>query len=268
MKLAWLTDIHLNFLDKAERGLFYKEVLNSNCDGVLISGDIAEAPSLIYILNEMANDIIKPIYFVVGNHDYYRGEVNEVRDALSKLTQSHNQLFWLPASGIQILNATTILLGQDGWADGRLGDYQNSRVVLNDSRLIGDLFQAKILGKFQLLDKMQELADLDARQLENDLMQAISLNLQKIIVITHVPPFREACTYEGKLSDDNWVPFFSSKVMGDMLTQVAETNSGIEFLVLCGHTHGKAVYQPLENLTIKAGCAEYYRPEIQELITL
>ena len=54
MKLAWLTDIHLNFLDNNARQIFYQEIVNTQCDGVLISGDIAEAPSLISILEEMA----------------------------------------------------------------------------------------------------------------------------------------------------------------------------------------------------------------------
>ena len=46
MKLAWLTDIHLNFIDEYARKKFYKEIVNAQCDGVLISGDIAEASCL------------------------------------------------------------------------------------------------------------------------------------------------------------------------------------------------------------------------------
>ena len=145
MHYAWLTDIHLNFIDDIARQKFYQEIINTECDGVLISGDIAEAPCLADILNEMANYINKPIYFVLGNHDYYRGKINEVRDAMTALTKKNDKLFWLPASGMQKLDNDTFLIGQDGWADGRLGDYQNSRVVLNDSRMIADLFQEKIL---------------------------------------------------------------------------------------------------------------------------
>jgi len=153
MKLAWLTDIHLNFIDDVVCQKFYQEIIDTACDGVLISGDIAEAPSLVDILNEMANYVNKPIYFILGNHDYYKGQINEVRDAMTRLTKENNKLFWLPASKMQNLDNDTFLIGQDGWADGRLGDYQNSRVVLNDSRMIADLFQEKIIGKYQLLDK-------------------------------------------------------------------------------------------------------------------
>lgn len=266
MRLAWLTDIHLNFLDKEERILYYQEISKRNCDAILISGDIAEAPCLVDILNEMAIYIKKPIYFVLGNHDYYRGQINEVRHTMTTLTQRHGQLFWLPASGMQRLNHNTILLGQDGWADGRLGDYQNSKVTLNDSRMISDLFQAKILGKFQLLEKMQKLADADAIQMENDLVQALSQNPTQIIALTHVPPFKEACMYNEKMSDENWLPYFSSKVMGDVLGRIAEKNPSVDFLVLCGHTHGKAQYQPCNNLTVKVGPAEYYHPDIQKVI--
>ena len=239
MKLTWLTDIHLNFLDDEERKIFYQKIINSNCEAVLITGDIAEASSLVNILQEMVGHFKKPIYFILGNHDYYRGQVSAVRENIAMLTKSQKQLFWLPASGIQILNNDTILLGQDGWADGRFGDYKNSNVTLNDSRMIIDLFQAKILGKFNLLEKMQELADRDAFALAHDLTEAINQNPKKIIVLTHVPPFKEACLHQGKISDDNWLPYFSSKVMGDVLLQTAKDNPCIEFLVLCGHTHSK-----------------------------
>jgi len=70
MNLAWLTDIHLNFLESNARKKFYEEIVNTHCDAVLISGDIAETPSLADLLSEMANQIKKSIYFVLGNHDY------------------------------------------------------------------------------------------------------------------------------------------------------------------------------------------------------
>lgn len=62
----------------------------------------------------------------MGNHDYYRGQINKVREEMITLTKTEKLLYWLPASGMQILDKSTILVGQDGWADGRLGDYQNS----------------------------------------------------------------------------------------------------------------------------------------------
>lgn len=268
MKLAWLTDIHLNFLDEDGREGFYQDIAMTQCDGVLISGDIAEAPSLVALLTEMVVSIDRAIYFVLGNHDYYKGQVSKVREAMTKLTIAHEKLFWLPASGQKILDNDTILLGQDGWADGRLGDYTNTRLELNDSRMILDLFQKKILGKFAVLEKMQQLADADAMQLKNDLDQAVSRHPKKIIILTHVPPFRETCLYNGEISNDDWLPYFSSKATGDVLMQAAQANPTVKFLVLCGHTHGRAYFKPLDNLEVKVGQAEYNQPELQEIITL
>lgn len=265
MKLIWLTDIHLNFLDDHERRKFYQEVSNTHGEAILITGDIAEATCLGNMLNEMADYIKKPIYFVLGNHDYYRGLINTVRESMAALTKAHERLFWLPASGIQSLDKNTILLGQDGWADGRLGDYINSKISLNDSRMIMDLFQARMLGRFQLLNKMQQLADADAMELHKNLIKAINQYPKKIIILTHVPPFKEACMHEGKMSDKHWLPFYSSKATGDVLLQIAKKNPYIKFLVLCGHTHSEAHYQLLENLTVQTGKAEYYQPLVGEI---
>lgn len=268
MKCAWLTDIHLNFLEKEERLTFYQSIKLSNVDIVLISGDIAEAPTVVDLLEEMYEMLKYPIYFVVGNHDYYFGQIESVKNQLEKLTKKSNKLYWMPALGPVLLDNGAILIGQDGWADGRLGDYNNSQVVLADSRLIAELFKEKILGKYQLLDKMQLLADRDANLLSIDLKKALACNPKKIIVLTHVPPFKEACRYNGEISGDDWLPFFSSKASGDVLYKFAIENKNIELLVLCGHTHAHADVEILPNLKVKVGKAEYYKPEVQEVFEL
>lgn len=54
MKLAWVTDIHLNFLESADRKKFYQDVVATKSNAVLVSGDISEAPTVSDILEEMA----------------------------------------------------------------------------------------------------------------------------------------------------------------------------------------------------------------------
>ncbi len=267
MKLIWLTDIHLNFLDLDERQAFYAQIVHAKADGILLTGDIAEAPSIADILQEIANSIQKPIYFVLGNHDYYRGGIAAVQTKIVALTKKEPLLYWLPASPPILLDKHTVLVGQDGWADGRYGDFHSSRVAMNDSLLIADLFQQKILSRDSLLDKMQQLADQDAAQLQASILEAIENHqLRKVIVLTHVPPFKEACQYQGKISNDQWLPFFASQATGDVLMALATQYAAIEFLVLCGHTHGSAHYQALNNLVVHAGHAEYYQPELQDFI--
>ncbi|HEV2524093.1 MAG TPA: hypothetical protein VGU44_03060 [Gammaproteobacteria bacterium] len=54
----------------------------------------------------------------------------------------------------------------------------------------------------------------------------------------------------------------------DVLELVVKENPSTEFLVLCGRTHSKAEYNPLDNLIVRAGSAEYSQPEIQDIISL
>src|SRR3990167_10740294 len=166
MKFLWLTDIHINFLEDEERKKFYHEIINTKCEAILIGGDIAEGPSVSVLLKEIVDTIKKPIYFVLGNHDYYFEQIKNVKQKIMQLMKVEPLLKWLPACEPIKLKSGIILVGQDGWADGRYGDYANSTVSINDSRLITDLFQSKILGKYQLLEKMQYLADTDAQQLK------------------------------------------------------------------------------------------------------
>lgn len=265
MKLAWLTDPHLNFLDPKRRLQFY-QTLPNDIDAMVISGDIAEATSLSLILNEIVDTLKKPVYFVLGNHDYYRGQIVEVRELMRTLTRNHPLLFWLGACDPIALDDNSLLVGADGWADGRYGDYANSHVVLNDSRMIAELFQYKFLGRFQLLEKMQQLADEDANGLYIKLNVAAAQSPKKILVVTHVPPFKETALYQGKISTDDFLPFFSSKATSEVLTRFAIENSTIEILTLCGHTHDGCTYRALDNLTVRVGKAEYNQPCVQGVI--
>ena len=269
MKLAWVTDIHLNFLESAERKRFYQDIVATDSNAVIITGDIAEAPTVSEMFEEMLRHIAKPIYFVLGNHDYYKSNVVNVRKTIAQLSQENALINWLPEVGLVQLTQNTLLVGEDCWADGRLGNYADSRVILNDSHMIQELIEARIVGKFQLLDAMQKLADTDAARLKKNLKLAIQQHSpKKIIVLVHVPPFRESCMHNGKISNDDYLPFFSSKTTGDALLETAKANPKIDFLVLCGHTHSTSYYKPLDNLTVKAGASDYGKPVIQEIIEL
>jgi len=71
MRAIWLTDIHLEFLDDGEVSAFLRSLGDQNADAVLISGDIAQAPTVAGYLSTIERFLEIPIYFVLGNHDYY-----------------------------------------------------------------------------------------------------------------------------------------------------------------------------------------------------
>jgi predicted MPP superfamily phosphohydrolase len=268
-EIAWLTDIHLNFLESEARKKFYQKLSDSNTDAILITGDIAEATDICELLIELNNSVDKDIYFVLGNHDYYLGSVIEVRQAIQNLCKQNKKLYWLGEPEIVKLNKDTVLVGQDGWADARYGDFDHSNIALNDSRYIAELFQASCMGRGKLKYEMQKLADTDAAILQETLEKSLAKNdIRKVIIATHVPPFKECCRYKGKPSDENWQPYFSSKATGDVITAIAKNHPAVKFLVLCGHTHTKYTIKPFDNLEVRVGGAEYYRPKLQEVIEI
>lgn len=267
MNIAWLTDIHLNFLKADARMQFYQRIMETNADSILITGDIAEAKDVCELLLEFSAYTNKLIYFVLGNHDYYFGSVETVREKIRDLCAANSNLIWLGHPEIITLPGDTVLVGHDGWADARYGDFDHSFVSLNDSRLIAELYQSFLLNKSALKNEMQRLANADAEVLQQTLMDAINDETKKVIIATHVPPFPECSWHKDKPSDDNWLPYFSSKATGDVIIAFAKKYTDIHFLVLCGHTHTAVSIKLVENLIIKSGHAEYNQPEVQQVFS-
>jgi len=83
--------------------------------------------------------------------------------------------------------------------------------------------------------------------LEGRTRQGLS-SFRHVIVLTHVPPFRDACWYEGKISHDDYLPHFVSRAVGDRLIQLMREHPDRSMTVLCGHTHSAGVARVLPNL--------------------
>ena len=269
MRLAWMTDVHLNFLEAADRRRFL-ETARDQADGFVISGDVAESPSIIGVLTEMKQVWQKPIHFVLGNHDFYRGSIGKTRFDVASLAQDREFLTYLTATGVVELSPRTALVGHDGWADARLGDFEGSDVILNDYVLIEELRKWKgssYLDKPALREALNVLGDEAARHFENVLQQAV-VQYPSVIAVTHVPPFKEAAWYDGRHSDDNYLPHFACKATGDVMRRIMEANPQSRLLVLCGHTHGSGEVQITENLQVLTGGAEYGHPAIQRIFDI
>ncbi len=263
MKLAWLTDIHLNFIRQIEvKEVLCYEIHRSRADAVLITGDIAASANLCQHLEFLAKQIQKPIYFVLGNHDYYGSSIERVNSEVAKVVEQNNHLVWLSQSGVIELSPDTCLIGHEGFADGRLGDPLGSQVVLNDYHLIKELHQPT---KELRLKIQNELGDAAARHIETRLNEAIN-RYNNIIVALHVPPFYEACWHLGKLTDDNFLPHFACKATGDVLKTAMQAHPNVSMVVYCGHTHSGGYTEILSNLRVFTGAAEYSNPCITDCI--
>jgi Icc protein len=260
-RIAWLTDIHLNFAAEPQIASFLDRVNEQRPDAVLLSGDIAESSDVGSFLCRLQDAFGVPLYFVLGNHDFYYGSIARVRGEIQSLATSRPGLTYLTAAGACELAPGIGLVGHDGWADGRLGDYERSLVMMNDYRLIHELSG---LSKLDRLVVLQRFGDEAGAHLQAVLPDALA-RFEHVFVLTHVPPMREACWYAGQISDDAWAPHFTCKAAGDAIRAALKEFPNRRITVLCGHTHSPGIARPMDKLTIYTGSAEYGRPEVQQV---
>lgn len=265
MKLLWLTDIHVNFLNAHKRESFYSSLrLSKRPDVVVISGDIAESDSWMPVVYDIHRYTQIPVYFVLGNHDYYGSSISKERNRARRL--SHPDVKYLPANPSRFSNGV-VIVGADGWGDTRSGDFGSGRVRLNDENYIEELRNASKHGREALGKAMREIARRDTLKLSKQIVEALKRPAAKtIVVVTHVPPWAEASRYQGKISGENFRPFFVNQQLGQVLKLFALTNPKVRFIVLAGHTHGEYYKKMAENLEVYVGGAEYFYPKIANII--
>lgn len=262
-KAAWLSDIHLDFVFDKDLSELINEISQSNVDFVFISGDISNGNNIEKHLCYLHNNINVPIYFVLGNHDYYMGRsISSVQNIVRMIC--NEQLYWLPDHLNIELTKNTCLLGHGAWGDCQYGNWLNTGVRLADFRLIREL---RNCTKDQRIKKLQNLGKESAYILNRNLKASVDY-YKNIIILTHVPPFIEAARYEGKISHVDFLPFFACKSTGDVIKKYALEHKHVNFTVLCGHTHDHANVQILNNLNVKAASVEYGQPNIQEVIII
>ena len=243
-RIAWLTDIHLNFVTSEDIAQFLARVNDEDPDLLLVGGDIGEAADVTRYLAMLDDELRRPIYFVLGNHDFYFGSIARVRDQVRALCAERSNLTYLTDGGVWPLTWSVGLIGHDGWADARVGDYDRSTIMLNDYKLIAELSGVDKTTRRPLL---QSLGDEAAAAIRCVLPKALS-RYRELYLLTHVPPFREACWHEGAISDDQWSPHFTCRAVGTALVEIMRHHPDHRLTVLCGHTHGSGECAPLPNV--------------------
>lgn len=264
-RALWLTDIHIETVSHEQYEQFLTKIEERTPDVILITGDIDER-NLTETLRQMSNRIRVPIYFILGNHDYYRKTIANVRASIEQISKQSRYLRWLPAVGVTELTPSIGLVGHDGWSDGRYGDFLNSSVILQDYLLIRDLMD---LQGEALLKKLNWLGDYAAKHFRRYLPQALQ-RFDQVVVLLHMPPFQEATWYLGQTPEDDnpYLPHFACKAVGDVLLEIVPQYPDTAVTVLCGHTHSAGEVQVLDNLFVKTGEAKYGAPEVQQVFEL
>lgn len=279
---AWATDIHLDALGTDDDAImsFGKFLVKDSPHGVFLTGDLSNAKKLVYHLSLLEKACERPIYFVLGNHDFYGSSVEHIRKTMRELSNMSQYLKYMPTTQYMTLTPSTALVGHDGWYDALYGDYKASRFIMNDwidIKEFADLnsVQRDVTGwsmepswtpRYPIIAKQAQAMAMEAVKHVHDGIKSAVRYHKTIIVLTHFPPFEESHIYQGKVGDPGAQPWYTSKLMGDLLKQAAVAYPKVRFEVFCGHTHGKCDLQIANNLYVHVGGAEYMQPALQSLI--
>ena len=262
MKLGWATDIHLNLTWKAEIDRLCAGLIEGDPAAVLISGDIAEAPSVEGFLRTIEAAVARPVYFVLGNHDYYDSSIAEMRARMPEFCRSTTHLRWMNTAGIVPLTEKTALVGHDGWGDAREGKGVRSSMMMTDFIHIRELFDLAPEVKAQRLGALGDEAAAHFRRVVPEALE----KFEHVLVLTHVPPFRETCLHDGQVADDDHLPYYVCKATGEVLRDIMRSRTDRRMTVVCGHTHSEGRVDVLPNLHVRIGGAVYKRPRAQKAV--
>ena len=262
--LAWLTDIHFDFLEPPRVREFLEQVRKCGADAVMLTGDVSDAPHLIARLAEMDAAIERPIYFVLGNHDFYYGSIRGVRQAVGELCRQRPNLHYLTTH--RRADRIGPRLGPD--RARRLGRCAARRLRAVD----GDDVRLSLDRRTGAHDEVGPLAGAEgsgrrgrgsgSRKTRRKHWPDFRASGWRPIL----PPLREACWHEGQTSNDEWAPHFTCKAMGDVLLETMRRHPERQLTVFCGHTHSPGLAEPLPNLKIFTGGAKYGHPAVQKML--
>jgi predicted phosphohydrolase len=233
-------------------------------EGVLITGDLSEGDDVVFQLRRLAESLRQTIFFVLGNHDFYGASIASMRNAVSSLSREIPSLVYLTDSQPVELAPGSFLVGEDGWGDATRGDYENSRVRMNDFTAIEDFMRLDPTGWPHL---MRQQGAESAQRLA-DKLGALAGKAERVLVATHVPPFRRSCWYQGHTTDDNWAPFFVCGQVGETLERFAAEHPRLRVDVVCGHTHHGGTAAIRDNLTVYTAGAEYGAPAVERVLEI
>ena len=260
MKIAFCSDLHLNHAEKSVKIALAKEIKKSNCDMVVISGDIAESHNLEFELSYFAKWYLKPTMFILGNHDFYGSSIFETKEIAKDISDRYYYLKYLPYIGIQELTKDTCLVGWDSMYDCKYGKFIGGKCnfELADFYYINEI---KRLSRMEIQHFMISLGKELAVHIKDILPKAFS-KYKNVIAVTHIPPFPEVCLYNGCSSELEALPFFCNKQMGEALLDVMGEYTENNLTLLCGHTHSSCERMIGDNFKVIVDGAKYGTPKV------
>ena len=261
--LLWLSDLHLDRANESAKEEFFDMLSATRYDGVVITGDISTRDQICSHLRALAKACApRPVWFVLGNHDFFGGAFAEVDALADAVCHEHSNLHHLGHGEIVPIGDRTALIGTRGWADGRAGCGRRSWVTNPDQEAIKDFAD---LDRNAYFNKLQELGKESAGYLRQVLPRALG-RFQHVLVATHVPPHTCAVKYDDRQCDRGRLPHFSNFSAGGAILGIARNFPTRRITVLAGHTHSAGEFQIEPGFEIRVGGAQPGKLVIQQVI--
>ena len=263
MRLLWMTDLHLDRAQDADRHKFLASLRSSHFDAAVITGDISSARFLRWHLLDLGRACDpKPVYFVLGNHDFFGGSFAGVDELVADICQRQKNLRHLGSGEIIPLTETEALIGHRGWADGLAGYGFQSRVRQKDFEVISD-FRGE--SKKDRFCHLEALGAESGHYLRGVLPKALE-NYHRVWIATHFPPYPDAALFGGRRCGMQFLPHFTNVGAGKAIYEVAKDFREKRVTVLCGHTHHASNLQFSANISVLVGAARPSRLGVQEVL--
>lgn len=266
IRLAWVTDPHFDHATVGALTEHVAEVHAAAPDAVLVTGDFATAGTLPRWIRAYRRMVDRPLYFVLGNHDFWGSAVAPVREGMRRFGSAAGGLVYLTTAGPQTLAEGLALVGHDGWYDARAGRWEEPRFRMQDWARIADYAGAG--GHGDIVATSRALAEMAEGELVPQ-VEAAARTHTTVLVATHVPPW-PLPPGEQRHPDGMWIaPWYVAQRLGQALEQVAAAHPDVGFRVLSGHAHVRREGMAIApNLTCEVGGARYGRPGIAGLLEL
>ena len=250
-RIAWFTDVHFETLTREAVQEYLETNATRRFDVALLGGDIGKGPSTYRYL-EMAMQIWKrPIYFVLGNHDFYVSSLQATHENMSVWSKARTNAHYLPAHAPVEVEPGCVLLGQNGWGDARVGSPETSKARMNDWVYIEEFAG---LGSTARIALLKRLGDQAAAALEVQIVNVLE-KYSSIILLTHVPPFEVTCA-----DKEDGAPYYCCVAMGDVIRKLMKGRADKRMLILSGHVHCTSHQQVLPNVLQLTADAKYTGP--------
>jgi len=264
-ELALLSDLHLDRASKEAKSRLWDMLAGIRYDAALITGDISVAAQLQNHLALISRACWpRPVYFMVGNHDYFGASFAKVDRLVSETCNRHHNLIAVGAGEYIHLTEHTAMVAHRGWYDGQGGLGARTLIDTPDRHLIADF---RNLSRCAFFAKLKDLGNESARYFRLILPSALR-QYGTVLIATHVPPFWQGICHSGGPCDWNRQPYFANISAGNVIASIARKFPQRRVIVHAGHTHSPVNVRLSGNLEIRVAGSQPGFPTLQRVVQI